>query len=94
MHIRWCTEYYHTKRHVCPSRPRLSRAIQQTPRKQAPTERDRFKQAGTILQELQNIMVQCGTGEFKERSQVIRDLIGMWKDKKVEIVEIVGHSGT
>ena len=41
-------------------------------------------------------MAQCGTGEFKERCQAIRALLGMSKDrKKVELVEVMqGVRGT
>ena len=90
VNIRWTAQYYNSKAHIAPARPRLSISTQMTPRRgSAMTERDRYKKAGNQLMELQNVMSQCGSKEFETRSEIISGLIQMWREaKQVQLIEI------
>ena len=88
VNVRWTAQFYSSKIHLGCQRPRLSIATQQTPRKSVMSERERYKQAGLKLNELQSVMSQCGMLEFKDRCHMIEELITMWKGmKKVTVIE-------
>ena len=81
--IRWKAQYYNSKAHIAPARPRLNIPTQMTPRRgSAITERDRCKKAGNLLMELQNVMSQCGSNKFEKRSKLISELIQMCREAK------------
>ena len=59
VNITWTAQYYNSKAHIAPARPRLSIS---TPRRgSAMTDRDRYKKAGNQFMELQSVMSQCGS---------------------------------
>ena len=84
---RWTIDYYKSQRFVNERRPRLSIAVQQTPRKQkVMSENQKWKECGEVFQVAQNILSQCGMGQYQSRLSCVKQLISLWQENKEAFV--------
>ena len=84
---RWTIDYYKSQRFVNERRPRLSIAVQQTPRKQkVMSENQKWKECGEVFQVAQNILSKCGMGQYQSRLSCVKQLISLWQENKEAFV--------
>ena len=84
---RWTIDYYKSHRYVSDNRPRLSIAVQPTPKKQKTmNENQKWKESGEIFQVAQSILSKCGMTQYKSRLACVQRLISLWQENKEAFV--------
>ena len=84
---RWTIDYYKSQRFVKERRPRLSIAVQLSPRKQkVMSENQKWKECGEVFQVAQNILSKCGMGQYQSSLACVKQLISLWQENKKAFV--------
>ena len=83
---RWTIEYYKSHRYISDRRPRLSIAVQMTPKSEAISENQKWKDSGEVFQVAQSILSKCGMEQYKTRLACVRKLISLWQEDKEAFV--------
>ena len=84
---RWTIDYYKRQRYGSEKRPRLSTAVQPTPKKQKTmNENQKWKESGETFQVVQSILSKCGMTQYKSSLACVQKLISLWQENKEAFV--------